>query len=269
MSYWAMLPSGVLSDSDILALREANEVFTGTFENGAVKQACYEFTIGDRLIVPSAPERERTRELAKDQEFLIPPRSTVVVKLQESFRLPNDGLARFLLKGAYFTVGVAPVNTYADPGFGEHMGIVLTNVSNDYIKLKQGQRIAKAEFEKLPKAVRKPYAGQHGFGTDHWPIKSQHIATDADLERHNIQPFSFSEIERTHGRVVAQMHRDLRYYSTKVWIQVTVTLVAFAVLAYFAGNGTLSTFSSMLIGVVSNFLTTVAFRFMPWFRDEA
>lgn len=90
--------------------------------------------------------------------------------------LPSNVLARILAKGQLVSLGILPVNTYADPGFEGRLGITLFNATRRYIAIKPGQPIAKIEFTVLNRDVERPYAGQHGYETEIWPIPTQFYA---------------------------------------------------------------------------------------------
>lgn len=86
-------------------------------------------------------------------------------------------VARVVSKGAFFSIGLSSVITAVDPGFEGQLGITVANLSNRGIKLKQGDTIAKIEFEKLGKPVAKPYKGPHSFATDLWPTPTEKVVS--------------------------------------------------------------------------------------------
>ena len=103
--------------------------------------------------------------LKEGYNLLLKPKQTLVVITMESLRLPANVLGRILTKGVLFSIGILPVNTYADPGFSGRLGLVLHNLSNSYIRITPGDPIAKIEFSRLQNAVHRPYEGQHGYQT--------------------------------------------------------------------------------------------------------
>src|SRR5262249_11293192 len=141
-------------------------------------------------------------ELGGPSEYvLLKPRQFVCVITLESLRLPANILGRILTKGQLFSVGVIPVNTYADPGFEGNLGIVLTNISNNYLKIKQNDPIAKIEFSKLRQPVEKPYVGQHGYQTKIWPIPVDMILTEAEILADPRIKNPLEELERVSGKL--------------------------------------------------------------------
>lgn len=261
--FWTTLRPGVLNDKAIAAANQ--DLFTSGFQPASIKQCCYEFRVGDQIIDLSNDEQERIVDLEEKGHFLIAPRCTVVVKLAEQIRLPKDCLARFLLKGKFFSVGIVPVNTYADPGFSGNMGAVLTNASNFYIRIGRDEPLLKAEFVKLPAPVEVGYEGQHGFHTGHWPILQQYRAKDDQLAKKGIVIGSHSENRRVYGEPMAEAIARLRYYSIAVWIQLTVVSAALCVITFSVdklGGGW-----ALALGIFGNLvaaiLVAVARRWLP------
>ena len=250
---WKDLPVGLLNDD---AIRAASDIlFISGFLPNSVEQCCYEFHVGDQIIDLSKMEADRILDLVAGDYFLIRPRSSVVVKLAEEIRIPKDCLARFLLKGKFFSVGIAPVNTYADPGFVGNMGIVLTNTTNYYIRVNRGEPIAKADFTKMPQEVTDGYSGQHGFRTGHWPILQQYRAKPEQLRTKGIVPESTQQIELVYGEVIATTVAKLRYYSRVMWIQLAVVTISLIVIIHYSDR--LGTGMALGIGIIGNLLTTI------------
>jgi dCTP deaminase len=258
---WKSLPPGVLPDHIIEALAAEGYLITDGFNRERLKQACYEFTVGDAIVDPLLPQENKLVPLKEGQDYILKPRCSIVALVRERIEIPADCIVRFLLKGKFFTVGIVPVNTYADPGFDGHMGIVLTNASNNYLRIIHGEPIAKAEFEKTIAPVTKPYSGQHGFETGIWPIVTQYVLSSEQLKERKIDPTSTATLTQVYGPPVAQIAGKLRYYERIVWIQIAVTILAFTIL--FALLGRLPAWLSILLGVVSNLLTTVGLNFLP------
>ena len=64
---------------------------------------------------------------------------------------------------------------------------------------------------------------------------------------------SNDELIRSHGPIFADIVNRVTYYERKVWIQIGVTVLAFAGL--FSLYGHLSLFQSVVVGVLSNLVT--------------
>lgn len=269
MTNWSSLLPGVLNDTAIKSVHDV--IFAKGFQEKSVQQCCYEFHVGDEVIDLSKDETDRASPLQPGEAFLIRPRSTVVVKIDEEIRIPNDCMARFLLKGKFFSVGIAPVNTYADPGFSGHMGLVLTNMSDRYLRIERGEAISKAEFVKLPIAVVQGYEGQHGFRTGFWPILQKYKAKPEHLRKLGINPNSYSEIRMAYGEPVADLVSKVRYYSWVVWVQLAIVVAFMLIVLNYKDN--IGPTMSIALGVVSNLFTAILFialrKHLPesWGRD--
>ncbi len=163
-----------LSDNDIAAEITANRLITNGVSTG-LAGACYELRMGN--VYYDLTESGKRIEVSDGERVLIKPGHRVVLITAEELNVPADILVRVVSKGALFSIGLSPVATYADPGFGGHLGIVTQNISDKFIELPQGEPIAKADFTRLSGTVRRPYKGQHGFQAGIWPIKS-HLQKD-------------------------------------------------------------------------------------------
>jgi dCTP deaminase len=250
---WNDVPVGTLNDEDVGRLAEAGKLITAEFSGDCIRQACYELRASDTFWDVSSPDENK--RLILPHGFLIGPKRHVVCITLEALELPSDVLARILTKGQLFSVGILPVNTYADPGFTGRLGITLWNASNRYVMIKPDQRIAKIEFQRLPKPVARPYAGQHGYETEIWPIPHHLYANLEDDEVKAVIGDRAAELEKSYGSTVADLARTLNFYTHKVWIQLLATVGLFAII--FALHGKLSLFASVLLGVLANLLTVV------------
>nr|WP_315720169.1 MULTISPECIES: hypothetical protein [unclassified Bradyrhizobium] len=145
--------------------------------------------------------------LAPSEMVLIKPGHRVVLITAEELEVPSDILVRVVSKGSLFSVGLSPVATYADPGFGGNLGIVTQNVSDKYIQLPQGEPIAKADFTRLTSPSARLYQGQHGFQAGIWPIK-----THLQKEHHEVanDPRVLSEKEEAFALLPAATRTAIR-----------------------------------------------------------
>lgn len=250
---WTDVPVGTIVDSDMTALATAGELITGDFHLNCVKQACYELRASEVFWdVASAAEDKRV-VVGAGGAYLLKPNCYVVSIVKERINLPDNVLARILTKGKLFSIGLLPVNTYADPGFEGRLGITLYNGSRRYIQIRPGEPIAKIEFVKLAKSVQHPYNGQHGYETEIWPIATQMFANSNDEWVTNLTSNDSAEIEQSFGPRIAKLARELRFYGTKVWLQVFLILGTFVVLL--AVKGYVSVVWSLGLGVAANLLT--------------
>lgn len=174
---------GTLTDREILELATAGSLITENFEARFVKQACYELRAGSTFYRPDDPDGGHRHDVAPGGDILIKPKQLVVIITMESVDLPPNMLGRVLLKGKLFSVGLTPVNTYADPGFSGRLGIVLFNAGNRYLRIRPGEPIAKVEFARLSEPVSRPYRGQHGFQTGILPIAGDMVLSREEADR--------------------------------------------------------------------------------------
>jgi dCTP deaminase len=247
---WEKIDVGTLTDADIRSLAAVAELITGEFEPASIKQACYELRASDTFWDVASPVENK--RVVGDM-YLLGPKRSVVCIVKESLSLPADVLGRVLTKGQLFSIGILPVNTYADPGFQGRLGITFWNASNRYIVIRPNDPIAKIEFQRLPKAVESPYSGQHGYETTIWPIPVQFFADmDDPAVRQRIGDVP-TELERSFGESVADLSRDVSLYARKVWLQLAMTISLFAVI--FALHGKISLFYSLGLGVLANLAT--------------
>ena len=159
-----------LSDIEIGAEIQAQRLIRNA-DLSQLAGACYELRMGS--VYYDLTESGKRIALGREEAALIKPGHRVVLITAEELDVPPDVLVRVVSKGSLFSVGLSPVATYADPGFGGNLGIVTQNVSDKYIDLPQGEPIAKADFTRLSTAANKLYRGQHGFQAGIWPIRTQ------------------------------------------------------------------------------------------------
>jgi dCTP deaminase len=256
MTQELQLSPGTLTDADICEWSEKGLLISGDFKIENVKQACYEIR-ASRIFWETAATKENKRvEIEADGYFLLPPNSFVTAISLEDFTIPSNVIGRVMTKGQLFSIGIQPVNTYADPGFTGRLGITLYNASKRYLKITPGQSIAKMEFSVLPKAVTHPYVGQHGYQTEIWPIPVHLYASPADLEAASIDAVSTEEVERIYGPALGRMAKRLEFYEERLPIHLLAVLLTFIVLVCI--NGQTSLVVAVIAGVVSNVLSGVA-----------
>jgi len=251
---WAGIDVGTLVDFELQQLAAQGLLIDQGYSANCVKQACYELRASNIVYEAASPD-ENKRKVMQGAPYILRPGTFATVIVIEHLSLPPFIMGRILMKGQLVSIGIQPVNTYADPGFQGRLGITLYNASQRYIAVTAGQPIAKIEFSRLPHPVQQPYAGQHGYETQIWPIPVHFYATDQALDDAGIVPTSEVEIERSNGPIVASMHSRLNYYERIVWIQVFLTIASFAML--YALYGHINLVSSVVLGVFANLLTTI------------
>lgn len=240
----------ILNDTTIEAMAARGALISQHFIRDNLKQACYELRASNKYFTISNGVSTR-RQAA---EYLLLPNDYLVVVTKEKLLLPDDVLGRILSKGHLFSLGVIPVNTYADPGFEGFLGITLFNSSSNIIRIADGQAIAKIEFDRLEEAVAKPYRGQHGLSLDVWPVPAHLLVQSSELPRFGISG-SYQINKIYHGKTVADLIVALNFYTRWIWIQIAVTMAVLVTVVYLHGEVSLA--GSLFLGVAANVLTQV------------
>jgi deoxycytidine triphosphate deaminase len=168
----------ILADHEIEAAIQRGELVLRAELSNCIG-ACYELRLGN--VYYDLTDGEKRHTIPAGGTALIKPGHRVVLITHERLSLSDSMFGRIVSKGSLFSVGLIAVATYADPGFTGNIGIVTQNISNKYIELPWGERIAKVDFTVLETPVSRPYRGQHGFDTEIWPIKHQFQKTREEL----------------------------------------------------------------------------------------
>lgn len=239
-----------LNDSQIQEHAQRGELISEGFSPECVKQACYELRAGKRHFIINDGRAFRIEA----DEYLLPPHSYLVVVTKERLSMPDNVLGRILAKGHLFSLGVIPVITYADPGFEGYLGITLFNGSGNVIRIRDGQAIAKIEFDRLDTAVARPYRGQHGLSLDVWPVPAHLLVGREELPRYGING-EYNINRLYHGEALSKVIEDLRFYTRWVWVQITVTIGLLSILLWI--NGETSLVGSLAVGVGGNVATSL------------
>lgn len=252
---------GTLNDTEIKNAVKSGELIIGDFNPDNVKQTCYELRAGNIYFDLSAGGTRH--EIKDDGIILFRPHQTIVVISKEKFSLPNNILARFLTKGSLFSIGFAPVNTYADPGFYGHMGIVMNNTSNNYLKIPCGAAIAKAEFDRLQNPVSVPYHGQHGFETGVWPMRSDYIIDRKQLSQYLPKYNELQEIKAIYGESVAEIIRRILITERRfVFATIILIVINMIIIGLSTGTDWLSPITNVILGIVTNVLYALVSLFV-------
>ncbi len=257
---------GTLNDTDIIDLCNSGELIIENFSKKNVKQACYELTASNIYYDISNSHK---KYILRDNEYiLIKPKQMVVILTEETLYLPNDILGRILTKGKLFSIGLLPVNTYADPGFQGKLGVVFSNISNDYLKIIPGEAIAKIEFNKLEMAVSKPYSGQHGYETGIWPVPTEYILTPEDIKSDKRIKNTSIEVELSYGKKFAGVIKRIEQYERRfllaTFFYVTFTLI---LIGLFSGTKWLSTITTVTLGIGINIIYGIFTYFFTKFKE--
>jgi dCTP deaminase len=265
------LAAGTLSDNHIRQATGQCWLIAENFDDARIRQACYELRAGTVYYELNTADSQRhpvRHQLGPGEYILLKPKQFITVITHEKLKLPDNVLGRVLTKGALFSIGVIPVNTYADPGFEGNLGIVLANLSNNYLKIQQLDPIAKIEFSKLRQPVASPYTGQHGYQTQMWPIPYHMILSPQEVANDKRVKSPLDELEAINGGLFADhLKRVFRFERYLMLASAGYFLLSILVLAILAARDaagfTLSTLLTVMLGVVSNLAFAALMYFLP------
>ncbi|MGL5217414.1 MAG: dCTP deaminase [Aeromonas hydrophila] len=169
-----------LSNNDIVTMiGNHNNGLIRNSDKSCIGASTYEVRMGDVFF--DLTENNKRETLFFNQKVIIKPGHRVVLITKEELKIPDNIVARIISKGSLFTIGLSPVATMADPGFTGRIGLVTQNLSDKYIVLEQGEKLAKVEFSFLASSSSKPYQGQHGFQLQQWPYRDDLVKSYEDV----------------------------------------------------------------------------------------
>lgn len=173
------IPPGFLADTQIRALLDRDMLIeNGSWDADCVRHASYTIRFGTKA-------EHRTRDdgnlrlenlNANSQPVRIEPGQTTLLYSIEHLRIPDDVLAFTVARGLLFVEGLAPENTYVDPGFRGVLYTTVTNISDRIIEIPVGCPVARLFFFHLAEPCGKPYKPGAALGID------QQLATISVLE---------------------------------------------------------------------------------------
>lgn len=238
-----------LSDNDVIKLIGKGKLIkngdpalcVGASYELRLSDVYYDLTEGDRPITVTAGEA-----------ILIKPGHHVVLITQEDLDVPDDLLGRVVAKGSLFSIGLSHVATYADPGFKGNLGIVTQNISDKYILLPPGERIAKIDFTQLSSPAKQPYAGQHGFRTHIWPIKHQLQKTFVEVKSDRRMGTEREEAYRLLPRATADLLRKLDRRHRLLDVGILALVVLNAVAIFLVNQQVISQLQSLICNLVAS-----------------
>ena len=253
--------TGTLSDTQILELCKDKTLIEKEFVEENINQCCYELRAGNIYYDLSKLGVHNRCEIENEGYILIKPKQNIVIITKEYLNIPHDMLGRILTKGKLFSVGLLPVNTYADPGFTGNIGIVLHNSSNNYLKIKPGAPIGKIEFSKLSKPVSKPYRGQHGFESGMWPVPTDMILTEEEVQSDSRIGNKHQEIENSYGKNITNLVKGISFIKHSL---IFTTFMYFALLIFYTkvNNGTDN--SEMAFAVTAGIIANILFGLLTY-----
>lgn len=257
--------SGTLTDDRIEKLCEKGILIAQHYKKENIVQACYELTASS--IYYDVNDNFKRIDIVEDgyDYILIKPKQSVVIITQEELNVPPDIIGRVLTKGKLFSIGLSPVNTYADPGFKGNLGIVLYNNSINYLKLKAGSSVAKIEFSALQEEVSNPYSGQHGYKTSIWPIPVEYSLTKEEEDKDLRIRSAADEISQIYGSRYTGVISRLLVVEKKLLLAAAFYFIfSILLITFLVGNSNSNWLTYLLavgLGLVTNILS---FVFIFW-----
>ncbi len=250
---------GTLNDDMIHKACSNGVLISKNYLHDNVGQACYELSASN--IYYDLSNSFKRIDISKDgyEYILIKPKQSVVIITKEELNIPANVIGRILTKGKLFSVGLLPVNTYADPGFQGNLGIILHNSSTNYIKLKEEELIAKIEFSVLQEKVKQAYNGQHGYKSKIWPIPVEYTLTETEIQHDNRVGSVQEEIEQIYGSRYSTIIKMLLSVERKLILASIIyfgfSILLLAVLLKLGKSDWFSPFWAILLGLFSNILS--------------
>ncbi|RBW61416.1 hypothetical protein DS884_03660 [Tenacibaculum sp. E3R01] len=264
--------TGTLNDDEINKFCSSNVLISENFNAKNIKQACYELRASE--IYYDLDQPNKPIDLSKDgySYILIKPKQSVVIITFEHLNIPDYIISRILTKGKLFSIGLLPVNTYADPGFEGQLGIILYNSSSNYIKINPEDSIAKIEFSVLKNSVSKPYKSQHGYQTKIWPIPHSYILEEKDLKSDARIGDTHSEIVRIYGKkyskVISRLLNVERKLILATIVYFTFSLLLLGITILIDKTDLFSPFYTIILGLVTNIISFYVIYFLDKNKND-
>lgn len=146
--------------SDKIDLLARNHNLIDPYNEGNLKSAGYELTVGDEYYLGS---QKFHLDRENNNEIVIPPFEVVVIKTAETICLPRFLIARWNLRVRWAYKGLLWIGAaQVDPGYRGHLFCPIYNLSNQAVALPFGERIALMDFVKTSKfnpSKSKRYSG--------------------------------------------------------------------------------------------------------------
>lgn len=250
---------GTLNDKIIEDLCSKGILIATNYKSENVSQACYELSAGNIYYDITSNFKRIDIVEQKFDYILIKPKQSVVIITKEGLNIPDNVIGRVLTKGKLFSIGLLPVNTYADPGFQGNLGIILHNNSTNYLKLKEDELIAKIEFSALQHPVQNSYNGQHGYKTKIWPIPVEYKLSEEEIESDSRIGSVDEEINQIYGEryssVIKMLLRVERKLIIAAIIYITFSLLLLTLLLKLGKADWFTPFWAILLGLFSNLIS--------------
>jgi len=190
------------------------------------------------------------------KRIVLKPNESVFAESVETVTVPEELLARVVLKNSRIRQGLSLESPVYQPGHKTRIYFRLTNVSSDEITLTEDERYAMVLFEELGAKPEKPYSGAF---RDEFDFRG------------------LGEYRRTYNRQIRELEKraeDLKEMERGIYTNVLTILTVFVALFSFlttnialtvnsAGIKEYFAFNALLLGCIS-FLVAMLNHFIHW-----
>jgi dCTP deaminase len=152
-----------LPDHEIRRLCEAGMI--APFEPALINPASLDVRLGDSLLIESAESPEMVpyplADHSRERPYLLVPGQFVLAQTVETFNIPDDISAQFMLKSSRAREGLQHLMAgYCDPGWhGSVLTLELENVRQLHpVRLWPGMKIGQIVFTRMESAPERSYA---------------------------------------------------------------------------------------------------------------
>jgi len=250
----------------LLGAEELSSLFHAGFDESSVDSLGYDLRLGERIehVTTGA-----SKDLVQNEDVIIYPGETVIVKTEEILHLPDEVYALGSPKMSLLIKGLWAHGGKTDFGFNSCLTLGFQNVGSNPITIKRCMPIFHLSFYKVHNKETTEYAGSGPI----FPARNTSILDgDNFVPKHKID-----EIKQNDGIKSYRLMKQLYYIDKKITI--TYYLPYIALLAIFLGQilpsfGIISEFIadrivlvSLLVGIVSGVLQ-IGKMLRDWYKKR-
>lgn len=152
MAFWS---------TETIRARLPAEGLVKSYDEGRVKHAAYELSLGSEAYVTSNPSGEKT-PLERGEALCILPGQFALVLTEEQITVPDDSIAFISIKAGIKFRGLVNVSGFhVDPGFSGHLKFAVYNAGPQEIVLLRGDPVFLIWFSFLDRTTEDTYNGNH------------------------------------------------------------------------------------------------------------
>lgn len=147
---------GILSDRDIMAMREAGRLEIEPFAATSLTPNGYDLRIAEVLVPDVSPD------VVREGKVVVPPGARFLVSTMERVRMPDDACGSLWLRSSYARRGVFGSFGKVEAAFDGTLTVGGLNASTSPLDLPIGDRFCQLVFERMESAPQKSYAERSG-----------------------------------------------------------------------------------------------------------